>query len=190
MELDTGMKFKIVNIGLLFYLSAPTPVASFPSLNKVWELEALTVRNQPDPSSFLKEGDLISKKEISFFKNQIENKLSKFINLFQEASQRFGVPWKLLAAIGYQESRLESNSVSFTGVKGIMMLTRDTAAFLGVRNRKNPRESIIGGARYFKYLWGRVGKKVTEPDRTWITLASYNVGIGHVEDIQRLAGKL
>ena len=63
-----------------------------------------------------------------------------------------GVPWKLIAAVAYQESQWKHDSISRTGVKGIMMLTRQTAAFLGVQNRENLLENLWGGAKYLRYL--------------------------------------
>ena len=73
-----------------------------------------------------------------------------------------------------------------------MMLTRNTAAYLGVENRVDPKSSIWGGAKYITQLQERVPESITEPDRTWFALASYNVGLGHVLDARRLteaAGK-
>ena len=59
---------------------------------------------------------------------------------------------RLLAAIGYQESHWNPRAVSPTGVRGVMMLTADTAKQLGVSNRRDPRESILGGARYLRIV--------------------------------------
>ena len=71
-----------------------------------------------------------------------------------------------------------------------MMLTRATARELGVRNRTDPEESIDGGARYLRNLHGRVSPEAPEPDRTWMTLAAYNLGLGHLHDLQGLTAEL
>ena len=71
-----------------------------------------------------------------------------------------------------------------------MMLTRKTAAELGVRRRLDPEESIAGGARYFAHLHKRIGAGVAEPDRTYMALAAYNVGWSHLEDARMLAQRL
>jgi membrane-bound lytic murein transglycosylase F len=100
--------------------------------------------------------------------------------------------WRLLAAIGYQESQWLPEATSVTGVRGLMMLTEETARSLDVRDRLNPRESIQGGAKYFISVRNKVPARIREPDRTWFALASYNIGFGHLEDARVLtqaAGK-
>src|SRR5690606_726272 len=98
-----------------------------------------------------------------------------------------GLDWHLLAALAYQESHWNPTAKSYTGVRGFMMLTQDTANDLGINNRLNPEQSIIGGARYFKSLHSRLPDRIGEPDRTWLALAAYNVGLGHLEDARILA---
>jgi membrane-bound lytic murein transglycosylase F len=68
-----------------------------------------------------------------------------------------------------------------------MMLTDETADRLQIKNRLDARESIVGGARYFVLLKEGIPPRVEEPDRTWLTLAAYNVGIGHLEDARIVA---
>ena len=124
------------------------------------------------------------------FKRSIRDRLPDYKELFVEAGERYGIDWKLLAAMAYQESHWDPHARSPTGVRGMMMLTLRTAAQLGVDNRLDPRQSIMGGARYFANLRERVPEDVEEPDRTWIALAAYNVGMGHVFDARGLARDL
>jgi len=93
-----------------------------------------------------------------------------------------------LAAIGYQESHWKARARSRTGVRGLMMLTRTTAKEMGVKNRLNAEQSIKGGSAYFAKLKKRF-EHINEPDRTWIALAAYNVGAGHVRDAQKITEK-
>jgi membrane-bound lytic murein transglycosylase F len=72
----------------------------------------------------------------------------------------------------------------------LMMLTQDTADSLGVDSRLDPRQSIEGGARYLALMLERIGNNVPEPDRTYMALAAYNIGWGHLEDARALAGRL
>lgn len=116
------------------------------------------------------------------FLNHVDKRLPTLRPLFEEASERSGLDWRLLAAIGYQESHWNSNAVSPTGVRGVMMLTQQTAEQLGIDNRLDPRNSVLGGARYFKRLRARLPQRIKEPDRTWLALAAYNIGMGHLED--------
>ena len=109
---------------------------------------------------------------------------------FHEAQVLTGLDWRLLAAIAYQESQWNAHAVSPTGVRGIMMLTEDTADHLGVKDRLDPRESILGGARYVALLRDGLPPEVAEPDRTWLALAAYNIGRGHLDDARRLARRL
>ena len=97
-----------------------------------------------------------------------------------------GIDWRLLAALGFQESHWEPLATSPTGVRGLMMLTSETADRLGVNDRLNPRQNIIAGARYLRILKDTLPDRIGEPDRTWFALASYNVGYGHLEDARVL----
>ena len=116
------------------------------------------------------------------FIRHYKNRLPRFREWFEEAGREWGVDWRLLAAIGYQESHWRSQAVSPTGVRGIMMLTQATADYLGLDDRLDPQKSIFGGARYFARQTERVADTVSEPDRTWMALAAYNVGFNHIKD--------
>jgi membrane-bound lytic murein transglycosylase F len=119
----------------------------------------------------------------------IRERLPLYRNFFEQIAARHGMDWRLLAAIGYEESQWNPNAESATGVRGLMMLTQSTARELGVKNRDDPAESIEGGARYFASLQGRIEENIHEPDRTWLALASYNVGLGHIIDARTLTAQ-
>jgi membrane-bound lytic murein transglycosylase F len=106
---------------------------------------------------------------------------------FEEGENLSGIDWRLIAAIAYQESHWDAAAVSPTGVRGIMMLTEETADRLQVKNRLDPRDSVLGGARYFALLKEQVPPRIPEPDRTFLALAAYNLGVGHMEDARVLA---
>lgn len=120
------------------------------------------------------------------FARQVEERLPRWREAFQQAGEEFGVDWRLLAAIGYQESHWRPDAVSPTLVRGLMMLTQRTAREVGVSNRRDPLQSIRGGAEYFTGIRSRLPERIEEPDRTWIALAAYNIGMGHVMDVRRL----
>ena len=120
------------------------------------------------------------------FMGQVRNRLPPLIPVFQEIADAYGMDWRLLAAVGYQESHWDPNAASYTGVRGLMMLTRRTANQLGVTDRLDVRQSIEGGARYLLQLHGRIPERIPEPDRTWMALAAYNMGMGHLEDVRVL----
>lgn len=106
---------------------------------------------------------------------------------FQEAQTLTGIDWRLLAAIGYQESQWDPYATSPTGVRGLMMLTGETADRMGVTDRLDARQSILGGARYLVLMKDALPDRIPEPDRTWLALAAYNQGQGHMEDARRIA---
>ncbi len=120
------------------------------------------------------------------FIRHYESRLPRYRAMFEDAGADWGVDWRLLAAIGYQESHWRANAVSPTGVRGIMMLTQATADYLGLEDREDPESSIFGGAEYFVRQTERVPDTVDEPDRTWMALAAYNVGFNHLKDVRTL----
>ena len=120
------------------------------------------------------------------FLKHIQTRLPLYRAMFQEAAESVSMDWRLLAAMGYQESHWDPDAVSATGVRGIMMLTHDTARSMGLDDRKDPLQSIQGGARYFDRVMGKIPDRITGLDRIWLALASYNIGYGHLEDARIL----
>ncbi|WP_269533880.1 membrane-bound lytic murein transglycosylase MltF [Chitinimonas sp. BJYL2] len=116
--------------------------------------------------------------------------LPKYRRLFIQAEASYGIDWRLLAALSYQESHWDAFATSAYGVRGMMMLTNDTADRLGVTNRLDPEQSIMGGAKYVGMLRDMLPSRIPEPDRTWLALASYNIGTAHLEDARILAQRL
>jgi len=123
------------------------------------------------------------------FMRQVRERLPPLIPIFHEVASAYDMDWRLLAAIGYQESHWDPEASSYTGVRGIMMLTQRTAEQLGLTDRLDPRQSIDGGARYLLRLHGRIPDRIPDPDRTWMALAAYNMGLGHLEDARILTQK-
>ncbi len=118
------------------------------------------------------------------FQQHVAERLPRYRAWFEKAASETGLDWRLLAAIGYQESKWDPRAQSDEGARGVMMLTADTAQSLGLkdRDRSDPEQSIYAGARYLAQVREKVPERVPEPDRTWLTIAAYNVGFGHLED--------
>lgn len=125
--------------------------------------------------------------DLARFERRIETRLPKYQDTFMEAAKASGLPWTLLAAVSYQESHWRARAKSHTGVRGMMMLTQAAARDVGVRNRLDANQSIMGGARYLARLLRRMPEEVEGDDRLWLALAAYNVGFGHVMDARDLA---
>jgi len=125
--------------------------------------------------------------DIRAFKRRIKTHLPKYRALFEKAGKTYGFDWTYLAALSYQESHWNPKARSPTGVRGIMMLTRATAHDLGIKDRLDPVQTISGGGRYLSQIRKRLPQSIGKPDRDWMTLAAYNVGMGHVYDARTLA---
>ena len=124
----------------------------------------------------------VTRIDAGVFVERIRLALPRWRPLFVAAQEATGIEWRLLAAIAYQESKWDPDATSETGVRGFMQLTEDTARRLGVVDRLDPRQSVFAAARYLRDLKERLPKRIVEPDRTWIALAAFNIGLGHLED--------
>jgi membrane-bound lytic murein transglycosylase F len=116
------------------------------------------------------------------FHSHIDTRLPHLRAPFEAAARDTGFSWRMLAALGYQESRWRPAAVSPRGAQGVMMLMPQTARKMGVNNVFSPDENILAGARYLAYMKERIPKRIRDPDRTWMAMAAYNIGIGHLED--------
>ena len=129
----------------------------------------------------------VSDRDVRQFVKHLGNTLPEFKSYFVSAGEEHKVPWQLAAAVAYQESHWNAEAVSFTGVRGIMQLTTETAEHLGVTDRTDPEQSIWGGTKYLKLLLDRVPEHLDSKDRLSLALAAYNIGWAHLEDAQGLA---
>ncbi len=127
-----------------------------------------------------------SRIELFTFQRAVEGTLPKWRPLIESVAAEFRLDWQLLAAIAYQESHWDPKAKSPTGVRGMMMLTRPTAREVGVKDRLDAEQSLRGGARFLRNLLRRLPNDIEEPDRTWMALAAYNVGMAHLEEARRL----
>ncbi|ROQ28588.1 membrane-bound lytic murein transglycosylase MltF [Gallaecimonas pentaromativorans] len=121
------------------------------------------------------------------FMRAVDRKLPRYQANFEKYAGDFD--WRLLAAMSYQESHWNPSATSVTGVRGLMMLTLDTADLLGINNRLDPAQSIRGGANYLHQLFDRMPESIPPDERVWFALAAYNVGEGHVLDARRITEK-
>ncbi len=118
--------------------------------------------------------------ETRTFIKAVTGTLPKYQPLFEKYAQE--LDWRLLAAISYQESHWNPEARSYTGVRGMMMLTLATAKQMGITSRLDTEQSIRGGAKYFKRMIAMMPDRILTPDRIWFALASYNIGFGHLND--------
>jgi len=136
----------------------------------------------PSPAATPRQRARLPKRLAADFHDHIDTRLPGLRAHFEAAASDTGVSWRLLAGLAYQESRWRPNAVSPRGAQGVMMLMPQTAKKMGVQNVFSPAENILGGARYLAYMKERIPKRIQDPDRTWMAMAAYNIGIGHLED--------
>ena len=184
------------NLNVAFDISKPEKIAwAFPlgedhslyneAVKFLAELKSTGVLEQLQDKHFgySKQLDYVG---ICTFWHHADTRLPKLIKSFHLAAKKYNLDWKLLAAVAYQESHWNKHAVSPTGVRGIMMLTKATAKQMNVTNRLDPEQSIEGGAHYLSTRIKKIPKRIEEPDRTWMALAAYNIGFGHLEDARIL----
>ncbi|MDO4697188.1 MAG: membrane-bound lytic murein transglycosylase MltF [Pasteurellaceae bacterium] len=186
------------NVAVGFDLTDEAPVVWYLQNSAYSELQAaiLEFMNQANESG------VISRIEEKYFNHlarfdyvdtasylrAIENVLPKYQHLFEK--YRGDLEWQMLAAIAYQESHWEPTATSPTGVRGMMMLTRDTAERMGVKDRINAEQSVKAGSEYLHLLINQLPQSIAKEDRIWFGLAAYNMGLGHLIDVRRLTKQL
>lgn len=134
--------------------------------------------------------DIFNFVDVRAFKRKIKSVWPGYRELFYKAAKQYDLPPLILAAQAYQESHWNPHAKSPTGVRGMMMLTLNTAKAFGVTNRLDATQSIQGGARYLAHMEKRLGEEIPAHERIWFALAAYNVGYYHLRDARSLARKL
>lgn len=132
--------------------------------------------------------EIFDRFDVKKFHERIDTRLPRYEAIIKKAARKYGFDWRLIAAIMYQESHFDPEARSHRGVQGLMQLTELTSKEMGVTDRLDPHQSIMGGVKYLKKLYQRYDE-AQDLDRMLITLASYNVGPRHVSDAQRIARK-
>ncbi len=179
-----------------FQISDPQPVAwAFPgygdgsliaAANKFLQQQKSSGQMERLKQRFFGHADAFSVAGSQLFIRRVETRLPKYEEMFREVAEIFSIDWHLLAAIAYQESHWNALATSPTGVRGLMMLTLDTMKEMSIKNRLDPEQSLYAGTQYFLKTRARIPSDIAEPDRTWMALAAYNIGMGHLEDARVL----
>jgi soluble lytic murein transglycosylase-like protein len=98
-----------------------------------------------------------------------------FDSFIYEAATVNGLDPCLIVSVMRQESGFNRMAVSPKGASGLMQLMPATAERFGVKNIFDPRENILAGAKYLRWLLDRFNGDVR------LALAGYNAGEGAVQ---------
>jgi membrane-bound lytic murein transglycosylase F len=133
--------------------------------------------------------NVMGKIDLKAFHRRLETRLPRFEPDIRAISEEYGFDWRLITAMIYQESHFNPRARSYTGVRGLMQVTLETAEEMGIDNRLDPKQSIEAGVKYLARLYSRFEDIEDHDDRLLFALSSYNVGYGHVRDAQKIARK-
>lgn len=116
--------------------------------------------------------------------------ISPFDETIKKYADKIQWDWKLLASLIYQESKFNPKAESWAGAKGIMQLMPATAEKYGINEDSDIEQQMAAGVKLLSKMDQILRESVTDSsERIKFVLASYNVGLGHVQDAQRLADK-
>lgn len=118
------------------------------------------------------------------------DRLSPFDEQIKNGAKEIGWDWRLVASVVYQESNFNPAVESWAGAIGLMQVMPETGEFLHAGDLRDPNQNIKAGIKFLKFLDDYWAKTVSDPEeRLKFVLASYNVGVSHVIDAQKLARK-
>ena len=153
---------------------------SLSSCSKVEEVNPI-IQECADLQNYVDTTLKLNNFEKNKFNDLLESRFYKFKDLFEEAGELTGLEWEFLAAVSFQESQWDPRAKSNMGVRGMMMLTQQTAKGLGITNRIDPRNSIIGGSQHLSNMYGLIDYGL-ESDRMNFALATYNLGATNIKN--------
>lgn len=124
-------------------------------------------------------------------KTEVAHTISIYDGLIRSVSEEEGYDWRLMSAIAYHESRFSPDIVSKRGAAGLMQIMPAVARQFNVTGDRilDPETNIRLATQVLSKITAdlRFAPGTPDADRMRIILASYNGGIGHVNDARRLA---
>lgn len=125
--------------------------------------------------------------DLKKFHQKIDLRLPEYKQLMYKEAIKYGLDWKLMVAIAYQESQLDWDAGGFKNAKGLMQVTSIAAKEMGISNHFNPLENIKAGIQYFDKMMKKFDYIEENAEKIPFALASYNIGYGHVQDAMKIA---
>ncbi len=173
----------IQNLGSQLSIQVPTDNSTLPMHVNNYLCDSQVQHTNQQLANFYNPQVFADKVSERHFYQTMTQVLPSYRQTFINNANAHDLDWQLLVAMGYQESHLDPNAISPTGVRGLMMLTNATAEEVGVTNRVDPVQSIAGGAKYLSQIRKQFDNAAPS-DQVWFTLAAYNMGAQAVKDIQ------
>jgi len=123
------------------------------------------------------------------FKKSRSNKISPYDRIIKHYSEKYGLDWRYVSSIIFQETQFQSNLIGMGGSFGLMQMMPSTGTKYGIDEYSSPEEQISAGVRHLAYM-KRIYKDIEdEVEKMKFVSASYNAGPGHINDAQRLCVK-
>ncbi len=160
------------------------------TLNQWLKKNKKTVEYRVVYNKYFKNKRSFRKRVKSEFYSLNDQKISPYDDLIKKYAAEIGWDWRLVASVAYQESQFQPSEESWAGAKGLMQIMPRTAESLEIADPTDPEQSLRGGTAYLSELWEEHEDITDSIQRIKFTLASYNAGLYHVEDAQRLAQDL
>jgi membrane-bound lytic murein transglycosylase MltF len=116
-------------------------------------------------------------------------RFQKTVALFKKYGERYSFDYLMVAAMGYQESRLDQNARSHVGAIGIMQLMPETGRSLKVGDITKAEPNVHGGFKYLRQIYDRHldTSRLDEQNRTLFAIAAYNAGSGRIANLRKEA---
>jgi len=116
-------------------------------------------------------------------------KFKQTVGLFRKYGGEYDFDYLLMAAQGYQESRLDQNAQSHVGALGVMQLMPATGKEQGVGDIRQVDPNIHAGVKYMSFMENRyfANEPMDRMNKELFTFASYNAGPGRVRELRREA---
>ncbi|MGO3690568.1 MAG: transporter substrate-binding domain-containing protein [Psychroflexus halocasei] len=142
-------------------------------------------------NKYFKNKRLFKRRVKSDFYSLNEGKISQYDDLIKRyANDTLNWDWRLLASVIYQESRFDPHEKSWVGAQGLMQIMPKTAEELKINHPNDPDQSVRGGSAYLAQMMAAHDKVQDSVQRIKFALASYNAGLYHIKDAQKLAESL
>lgn len=112
-------------------------------------------------------------------------------NLFEKYGDQYDFDYLLMAAQGYQESKLDQNAKSHVGAIGVMQLMPATGQEQKVGDVNQLEPNIHAGVKYMRFMRDQyfAGEQMSDLDKGLFTFASYNAGAGRIRQLRREAAE-